>query len=222
MRGEDSSAGPEHHGGELDPQAAAALLEHATKRAERQLDPRPPLVLVLGAVLFLVAFGTIWWSVRDQHPYDGPSGSSLAVLYSIVIAWSAVVVMVFRRATVGVGGRSRERQRIEGVAFGAAFVSVYVFQGALHHAGASRAITYGIYPATALFIILGAAAAANGAARADWTQVGTAVAVLAIASGAAFAGPATVWLVMGIGLCAVLIGLAAAQTWQRRASRIHV
>jgi hypothetical protein len=34
---------------------------------------------------------------------------------------------------------------------------------------------------------------------------------------AAFAGPADVWAVMGVGLCALVLAAAAAQTWNRRA-----
>jgi hypothetical protein len=44
-----------------------------------------------------------------------------------------------------------------------------------------------------------------------------ALAVVALAAGAAFAGPAGVWSVMGIGLCVLLLGYAAALVRLRRA-----
>ena len=214
----DDAAAPDE--GELDPQSAAALLDQAARRAQRQFDRRPPLLMLLGAALFPVAFGAVWWSVRNQHPYDGPAGWALAVLYSIVIVWVVVVTTVLKRARSGVGGRSRLRQRIEGTAFGAAWVVVYVFQGALHHAGASNAIAYGIYPATAPFIIVGSAAAAHAAAQENRRDVGVAVTAVALGGGAAFAGPAAVWLVMGIGLGALLLGYATVQAWQRHAAPV--
>ncbi len=200
---------------EFDAREAAALLEETTSRARRSLDRRPPLLVLLGAVLFLVAFGAVWWSVRRQHPYDGPAGWSLGVLYGIIVVWVIVVVFTMRRATAGVGGRSARRQRVQGAAFATVWTAVYVFQGALHHAGASHAIAYGIYPATAPFIIVGSAAAGTAAAQENWRDVCLAIAVIAVASGAAFAGAALVWLVMGIGLSAVLLALAALQIWQR-------
>ena len=201
---------------EFDPTEAAALLEETAKRARRSLDRRPPLLVLFGAVIFLVAFGGIWWSVRRQHPYDGPAGWALGLLYGIILAWVAVVVSTRRRATAGVSGRSRQRERVEGAAFAVSWICVYVFQGALHHAGASHAIAYGIYPATAPFIILGSAAAANAAGKQSRREASIAIAVVAIAAGAAYAGAAAVWLVMGIGLAAVMVALAGVQLWQRR------
>jgi hypothetical protein len=40
-------------------EVAAALLEQTTRRAQREFDIRPPLLTLLGAVLFLVAFGAV-------------------------------------------------------------------------------------------------------------------------------------------------------------------
>ena len=202
----------------LDARSAAALLDQTARHAQRQFDRRPPLLMLFGAALFPVAFGALWWSVRHQHPYHGPAGWALAVLYSIVIVWAVTVATVLRRARSGVAGRTQRRQRIEGVAFAAAWIAVYVFQGALHHAGAGDAVSYGIYPATAPFIIVGSAAAAHAAAHENGRDVGLAVAAIALGAGAAFAGPAAVWLVMGIGLGVVLAGGAAVRARQRHAA----
>lgn len=203
-------------GGGLDPRSAAALLDEASRRAQRQFDRRPALLMLLGAALFPVAFGAVWWSTRHQHPYVGPAGWSLAVLYSIVVVWAIAITTVLRRAQAGVGGRTRQRQRVEGAAFAVAWVAVYVFQGALHHAGAANAIAYGIYPATAPFIVVGSAAAAHAAARENKRDVWGAIMVIVLGVGGAFAGPSTVWLVMGIGLGALLLVYATAKVvWQR-------
>jgi hypothetical protein len=203
--------------GQLDPGSAAALLEQATKRAQRQFDIRPPLLMLTGAVVVLVAYGAVWWSVRGQHPYSGPSGTALAVLYTTLVAWIVVVSVVFRRATRGVGGRTARQRKADGLAFAPIWIAVYVFQGALHHAGASHAIVYGIYPAAAPLIILGGAAAAHEAARENWDWVGFALAAVVIAVAAAFTGPADVWAVIGIGLCFLLLARATTQVWARHA-----
>jgi hypothetical protein len=203
--------------GELDPREAAALLERARRRAERQFDIRPPLLMLTGAVVALVAYGAVWLSVRGQHPYSGPSGLALAVLYTTLILWVIVVAVVYRRATSGVSGRSSEQQRAAGAAFVTVWAAVYVFQGALYHAGASHAIVYGIYPAAAPLIIVGSAGAAYCAAQENWRMLGFAIAVVALASIAAYAGPAGVWAVIGIGLCVLLLVRAATQVWLRHA-----
>lgn len=192
-------------GGGLDPRQAAELLERTRRQAERQFDIRPPLLTLLAALVILVAYGAVWLSVRDQHPYDGPSNTALAVLYSTLIVWVVLTSVVLRRATSGVGGRASRQRRIEGLVFAAIWMAVYVFQGALYHAGASKAIVYGIYPAAAPLIIVGAAAAAHAAARENLPLLGLALAGVAVATGGAFAGPAGVWAVIAVGGCAVLL-----------------
>lgn len=203
--------------GELDASAAATLLEQTKRRAQRKFDLRPPLLMLIGAAVVLIAYGAVWLSVRGQHPYSGPSGTALAVLYTTLIVWVVVVATVFRRATSGVSGRSARQRRADGVAFATIWIAVYVFQGALYHAGASHAIVYGIYPAAAPLIILGSAAAAQAAARENSRMLGLALAVVALAAVGAFAGPGGVWGVIGIGLCALLLGSAAVQVWPRNA-----
>ena len=202
-------------GGELDPREAATLLEQTERQAQRQFDISPPLLMLIGAAVVLVAYGAVWLSVRGQHPYSGPSGAALAVLYMTLLVWVLVVAVVFQRATSGVGGRSSRQQKADGAAFATVWAAVYVFQGALHHAGASHAIVYGIYPAAAPIIIVGGAAAAHAAARENWRLLGFALAGVALAAVGAFAGPAAVWAVVGTGLCVLLLARAAAQIWLR-------
>ncbi len=199
---------------ELDPGAAAALLEESTRLAEREFDLRPPILIFAAAATVLIAYGAVWLSVRHQHPYSGPSGTALAVLYGTLAVWIVLVTTVLRRA---LSGRSSRQRRLEGITFGAIWICVYVFQGALHHAGAGNAIAYGIYPAVAPLIIVGAAAAGYEAARENRIRAGFAAAAVVLGAVASFAGPAGVWGVMGIGLCVLLLVGAAAQLRRRRA-----
>ncbi len=90
---------------------------------------------------------------------------------------------------------------------------MYVFQGALHHAGAGPAIAYGIYPAAAPLIVVGSAAVAHQAAHENWEWAGFAGAAVVLGGLAAYTGPATVWAVVGIGLAALLVARAAGQVW---------
>jgi hypothetical protein len=180
-------------------------------RSEGRSDPAQPFLLAARGVGVFVAYGVVWWSVRGQHPYEGPTAWALLVLYAIVVGVIVSAAIVFRRATAGVGGRSRVHRRGEIVAYVAAWTAPYVFQSALLHAGASHAIVYGIAPATLPLIIVGAAAGATCATRENWPGLGLAVGVVAVASGAAFAGPAAVWLVVGVGLGLAVVGYAGVQ-----------
>jgi hypothetical protein len=89
--------------------------------------------------------------------------------------------------------------------------------GALLHDGFSRAIVYGVVPAAGPLIVVGAAAAGYAAAREDWQVLGLAIALVAVGAGSAFAGPAGVWGVAGVGCSVALVCRAIVQVWLRRA-----
>src|ERR1017187_4801743 len=205
------------NGGGFDPRAAAALIEQTKRQAQRQFDLRPPLLTLLRAAVILAAYGAVWLSVRGQHPYKGPNGAALAAVYGAVVIVIVVSAAVMRRATSGVGGQSRRQRGAYGAAFGRAWIAVSVFQGALYHVGASHAIVYGVFPAAAPQLVLGAAVAGMAAAREDWWTLGGAIAVIALGTGSAFAGPAGVWGVIAVGGCVIAVGYAVYQVWQRRA-----
>jgi hypothetical protein len=201
--------------GGLDPREAATLLEQTTRDAQRKFDMRSPGLSLLGAAVVLVALGAVWLSVRGQHPYKGPTAAGLLVMYGVLCCWIGVVVTVNRRAMTGLSGRSVRQQRAYGAAVVTALVAVSVFQGVLKHDGVSDRIVYGIYPLTAQLIVLGALGAAVASTREDWPGFGVAIAVMIVATGSAFAGPAGVWLSDGVGCCVALLGYSAAQAWLR-------
>lgn len=209
---------PEDEGG-LDPRGAARLLAQTQRQAQRGLDFRSPQLSLLAAAVALVAFGAVWLSVREQHPYKGPTPVGLVVLYVLVAIRIGTVVYAHRRATAGVSGRSVRQRRAEGAALTVALVAVYVVMAALAHAGASDAIVYGVYVGTATLIVLGVFWAARSAVREDWQGLGLSIAIVLVAAGSAFAGPRGVWLSDGVGICLVLLGYSAAQAWLLRASR---
>jgi len=210
-------AAPGSEGDQLDPREAARLLEQTRRDAERQLDLSSPLLSALGAAVVLVALGAVWLSVRGQHPYTGPTGAGLAVMYGILACWIATVVIFRRRATTGLSGRSIRKERAYAAAVVTALVCVSVFQGVLKHDGVSLAIVYGIYPLTAQLIALGALGATIAAAREEWPAFGVGIAIALVATASAFAGPRGVWLSDAIGCAVVILGYAATKAWLRHA-----
>jgi hypothetical protein len=54
------------------------------------------------------------------------------------------------------------------------------------------------------------------AARKDWGGCAAGLAVTVIGVAGLFAGPAGSWAVAGVGLCALMLGHAAAVAWRRR------
>jgi hypothetical protein len=203
----------------LDPQAAAALLDQTTQQARRRFQPNPPMLNVFRAFVVLVAFGGLWLSVLGQHPYTGPKPWAIGVCYglvAIVIAWST---RTLRRSGAGVSGPAQRSRNIGMAVLLVGWVLVYVWEAAFYKTGAH--IIYGIYPATAPFLIVGLAAAAWAAGRDDRPLTATCLGVAIVAAFAGLAGPIYCWLIMGIGLCLAMLGNAAYGFAQQRRSVVR-
>jgi hypothetical protein len=199
------------NGGNFDPQQAAALLDQTTQQARRKFAPSPPWLLVTRAVMVLAACSAVWLSVRGQHPYRGPTTADIPILVAFIVINFGATVAIRKRAIAGVRGRTRLRPA-EITVLALAWAAAAVVMWALAAAG----VSYSLYPTTVL-IVPGLAWAAIMAARAGWRSCGTGLAVAAVGGVGAFAGPAGAWAVAGVGLCAVLLGNAAAIARRQRA-----
>ena len=206
---------PSSETGDLGPREAAALLRESEFRARQSLAIWPPYLLFIGAAIFFVGFGAMWWSVRGQHPYVGPSGGALAVLYGGIVVWIAVVTAVVRRATSGVAGPTA-RTRAYRFWYVVVIIAYSLFQGALYHAGASASIVYGIFPASAPWLFAGTVVLTLGVVREDGRTLALGVMLIVLGVAAGFAGPVVAWLVSGIGIGVILCGGATLQLLQRR------
>ncbi len=199
------------NGGTFGPEQAAALLDQTTQQARRKFQPSPPWLLVTRAVMVLAALGAIWLSVRGQHPYRGPTAADIPVLVAFIVVNFAATVAVRRRATAGLSGRSRFSQG-EITVLVLAFAATVVAMVGLGAAG----VSFAYYP-TSVLVIPGLAWAVLMAARANWREFATGLAIVVIGIVGAFAGPAGAWAVAAVGLCVMLLGSAAAIAWQQRA-----
>jgi len=208
------------NGGDFDPRQAAALLDRTTQQTRRHIEPAQPWLLAIRAVMVMAVLGTVWLSVRGQHPYKGPTSSVLPFVFVFVVVNFLATVTVRKRATAGVSGRSRLRPA-EIAVLTVIWVGVYVVMGVMIGAGVSDRIVYGLYPVTAPLILAGLAWAVITATRADWQSCGTGLAVAITGAVALAAGPAGSWLAAGIGLCLTLLGSAAVIVWQQRRSVVQ-
>jgi hypothetical protein len=199
--------------GEFDSKEAARILQEATSNAQRNFDLKRPLIWVIGGSVTFLAYGALWFSVRDQHPYKGPSLAVIAGVYAVIIVAIAVSAKMLQRATKGVSGPSRALMAGEGVAVVVAYIATAVIQGALHDAGASHAIVYGIFPAAAPLVIVGCTVAGSAGSRQDWQMLGGALAVVSVGIAGLFVSAAASWAVVGIGLFAIALVAAIAKAW---------
>ena len=207
-------------GGGFDPRQAAALLDQATQQARRAFTPLTPLLFTFRAVVALVVFGGLWLSVRGQHPYTGHiSGSVIAVAVVLVAVNIGCTAWVIGRAGTGVSGPAQRKWQAWTGIMVAAWIIGYAITAPLYHAGVSQPV-WGLYPASAPLLIIGLAAAAAAAAFRYWPLAGTGLAIAVAATAAGFGGPAGSWLITGIGLCAVYLGIAAFTARRQRRSMV--
>jgi hypothetical protein len=216
-----AASDPPGDGGPFGPREAATLLEQTTRHAHRRLEPYPPWLLVIRAVLVLAAYGAVWLSVRGQHPYKWPTVAAILIVNAFGVVNLGATLAVAKRATAGVSGRSRLRPA-EITVMTVAWVAPWVVMVVLAVAGVSNAIVYGLYPATVPLMVAGLAYVGIAAARKSWRGCGTGLAVAVVGVVGIFAGPAGAWAVAGVGLCVTLLGSAAATTWLRRTRQPHL
>jgi hypothetical protein len=99
-------------GSGLDAQGAAAIMQEAGERARRELRVSRPVTFVAAGMAWLLGYGAIWFSVRGQHPYQGPAPEA-AVIQVVLIGFAvAIAASVIGRATSGVGGLSAVQRRV--------------------------------------------------------------------------------------------------------------
>ncbi|MDX6318960.1 MAG: hypothetical protein QOD35_2360 [Nocardioidaceae bacterium] len=208
-----------HEDYSLDPREAAGLLERSQREAQRKLTSDKPALSVFSALVVLAVYGSIWSSSRGHHPYSGPSLTVVGMVYILVAVAALVSMAVYLRATAGVSGRSRREARSMSIPFVVAVVGVYVFDGALKYDGFSPSIVYGVFDAAAPWLVVGAFLAGHAAAKEDWWKVAGGVAMMVVAAGSAFAGPANVWGVLAIAGCLLLLAQGVLRfRWQQTGS----
>jgi hypothetical protein len=193
------------------PDQAAALLAQSTRDAQREFDPRNPVLMVLMGALVLVAYGVLWLSTRGQHPYSGPSGGAIVFTYTVVVVATVAMVKLHRRATSGVSGPSIRQQRVEGAALGLSILCSPLIQGAMYHYHASHTIVYGVIPAAVPLIIIGTTVLGIAGIKADWPAFWAALIIVPAGMIALFVGPSGAWLTAGIGWFIAVIAFAVAR-----------
>jgi hypothetical protein len=206
----------------MEPGEAARLLAQTQAHSRRSLDFRAPWVSLVAAAVALVGFGIVWLNVRNQHPFTGPSPVSLVVFYGLIALRIATVIYARARARAGVSGHSVKVQREEAVVMGGVLLVWYVMLIAIASSGQHDAGFDWSLGLSGTLIVLAVLWAGRCAIHKSWREVALTVPVALIAAVGAIAGPRGMWLVNGVGLCVLLLVIAALGNWQRRGTRTHL
>jgi hypothetical protein len=201
--------------GALDVRSAADLLRQTEQNTREALTVRMSVVYAAWGVAWLAGLSGMWLSVRDQHPYRGPSGLSTAVFGVLMLAALAVTIVVVVRATRGVHGGSETRGRMYGWSWAVGFGVLFAIDAALRHAGASVAVT-AVIGAAGPVLVVSLIYVVGATIWLDWVMFGLGVWLGAVAVIGAWTGPVHILLVVAVASAAGFF-TAALLTRSRRA-----
>ena len=177
----------------MDVQEAAVIMQEAGDRAQREFRVSHRGSFITWGVILLLGYGTMWLLVRGQHPFHGPNPGAFAAV-TLLASGSGLATMAQTRVESGVGGLSAARRRIHFLTLIAGLAGMFVLEGALYRAGASRAVI-GVFEAAAPLLVAGLFYLASSALWLDWPVSALGVWLIAVAAGGAFAGPVGIWAV---------------------------
>jgi len=121
----------------LDPSAAMDLIHDTQTKTRRALDVNGSLLYGMWGLAWLTGYLALWFSLRDQHTYLGPSVWALVVMGVSMAAALAVTVVTMARAVQGVAGLSSMSARLYGWSWFIGFASLYAIVVGLSRAGAN-------------------------------------------------------------------------------------
>lgn len=183
----------------MDAQGAAVIMEQARERAGSELRVRRPLLFVTWGLVLLIGYGSMWLSVRGQHPFHGPAWQALLLSFLLLLIALTVTAQIVDWAASGVGGRSEVQRGIFVLAIVAGYAALLIEKTAMASAGASRPVQ-AVLGATAPMLAAGLVFVATSAVagRLNWVRLALGLWLLAVAAGGAWGGPVTAFAVCAL------------------------
>lgn len=176
----------------MDAQQATAIVRQARERARRELAVRRPVLFAIWGVVVLAGYGAIWLSVREQHPFHGPTVPAIVTAAALFLAAMVFTAWATDRATRGVGGPSLLQRGIFVLALAAGWSTLGNITRAAAHAGASRPLI-ALIAAAAPLLVVGLVFVASCAiyGTLDRPRLALGLWLLAVAAGGAWGAPVT-------------------------------
>jgi hypothetical protein len=202
----------------MDAQNAAVIMQQARERAQRELAVRRPALFVTWGLAVLASYGTLWLSVRGQHPFHGPTVPAVVTLVALFLVAAIITVRFVDRASSGVGGPSVLQRGIFVSALAAGVLAMDIFIHAVARAGADRplvALMGAAAPLLVAGVVFVASCAVNGVL--DRPRLVLGLWLLAVAAYGGWAGPVTYLAVIALAGGGGIVLMAAIEPLLRRA-----
>jgi hypothetical protein len=201
--------------GPMNVQEAMAIDLETRKRALIELRVSTRLLFLAHGLVFLLAYGALWLSVRDQHPYRGPSGPAWAAVIGVVFIGACTRIAVISRPVEGIRGRSAVKAAILAMALPFGIAALWVVAAGLDHLGAGRTLAF-LLAYAAPPLVLGLVFMAMSAIDGDWSILALGVWLVAVAAGGVWAGPQTALAVYALACGGGCLLAAAVQPWTQQ------
>jgi hypothetical protein len=203
------------HAALMDVHEAVLIDRDSRKRALNELRVSTPLLFLVHGLVFFLAYGALWLSVRDQHPYHGPTGPTWLAVLGVAFIGALTRIAIISRPIEGVRGRSVVQTAILGISLTLGITALWIEAAALDHAGAGRPLALMVAFA-APPLVLGLVFLAMSGVHGDWSVLALGVWLLAVAAGGAWAGPETELAVYALGCGGGCLLAAAVRRWLLR------
>ncbi|MGO9781271.1 MAG: hypothetical protein ACLPKE_10375 [Streptosporangiaceae bacterium] len=123
-------------------QEAAAVAQDARARARKELFISRPIVYAAWGLVWLFGYGAMWLSVRGQHPYTGPSGVSIAVVFVLAAFAAAAVLVIVSKAVAGIDGRSVRYRRIILATWATGYLILLIVASVISNSVSTRTLAF--------------------------------------------------------------------------------
>jgi hypothetical protein len=196
----------------------ATEMKQARERSRRELAVRRPALFVTWGLAVLAGYGTLWLSVRGQHPFHGPTVPAVVTLVALLVAAAVYTVWEADRASSGVSGSSALQRGIFVSALAAGVLAMDIFIHAVARAGADRplvALMGAAAPLLVAGVVFVASCAVNGVL--DRPRLAVGLWLLAVAAYGGWAGPVTYLAVIALAGGGGIVLMAAIEPLLRRA-----
>ncbi|MGH3445893.1 MAG: hypothetical protein ACRDPB_11005, partial [Nocardioidaceae bacterium] len=164
-------------------------------------------------VAWLLGFGAMWLSVRDQQPYRGPSVSAGVLLGVLLVAAITFTAVTVGRATHGVEGVSQVQGRMFGLAWPIGFAALFAIEGALGRYGGSS-VVLGMIGAAGPLLVTSLVYLAGAATWRDVPMFAIGCWLALVAATGVWAGPVGVLLVEALGAGGGFLAMATLLAWR--------
>ena len=93
-------------------------------------------------LVWLFGYGAMWLSVRGQHPYTGPSGVSIAMVFVLAALAIATVVVIAGKAVAGIDGQSARHRRIIGSTWATGYLMLLIIAPVISNSVSTRTLAF--------------------------------------------------------------------------------